>query len=134
MNPNLRRTLDSLAAGRVVVHSEKGNSMLPVIRSGQRQILVPVLDPADAERLAIPRYRRGDDADPGQLYFVSSDDLAIGDVVLCKVKGNVFTHEIVAIRGAGTEDGPEFQIAPHHRRHVNGWTRTVYGLCVRVED
>jgi hypothetical protein len=63
--------------------------------------------------------------------FAHRDQLKIGDAVLCKIKGNVFTHLITAIRGEG--DDREFQISNNHGR-VNGWTRQVYGLCIKVED
>lgn len=51
----------------------KGNSMTPIIRSGQRIVLSPV--------------------DP--------DDVQVGDAVLAKVKGRYFIHKVTAIGDDG---------------------------------
>src|SRR3954467_15297501 len=52
-------------------YKEKGNSMLPIISSGQPVRLEPVID-----RI-----------------------LKVNDIVFCKVKGNFYTHKITKIRG-----------------------------------
>ena len=49
--------------------SEKGNSMTPLIKSGQEHLLVPV----------------------------TIDKVKIGDIVFCKVSGNYYTHLVKAI-------------------------------------
>ena len=53
-------------------------------------------------------------------------DVQIGDIVLCKVHGSEFLHIVKAMR-------PGSVLIGNNRGHTNGWTRQVYGKCVRVE-
>ena len=57
------------------------------------------------------------------------DELAVGDIVLCKVNGSQYIHLIKAIQG------PRFQIG-NNRGRINGWitANTIYGKCVNVES
>ena len=59
---------------------------------------------------------------------VDSSTLAVGDIVLCKVRGNEYLHLIKAISGA------RFQIG-NNRGLVNGWivANGIYGKCIRIE-
>lgn len=54
-------------------------------------------------------------------------DLKVGDIVLCRVKGNVYLHLIKAIQGGRVLIG-------NNRGKTNGWTRTVYGLVKKIEN
>ena len=68
----------------------------------------------------------------GQLCTVAPVDyatLAVGDIVLCKVKGNDYLHLVKAIQG------PRFQIG-NNRGFINGWVsaNAIFGKCIRVED
>lgn len=65
--------IQELSEGRSVTLKPKGNSMTPIIRSGQRIVLSPV--------------------DP--------DDVQVGDAVLAKVKGRYFIHKVTAIGDDG---------------------------------
>ncbi len=56
--------LEKLQNGEEFVTSEKGNSMVPLIKSGQEHKISPV----------------------------KWEDCNVGDIVYCKVKGNYFTH------------------------------------------
>jgi translation initiation factor IF-1 len=58
---------------------------------------------------------------------VSIDLCKVGDAVYCKVNGRYMLH-LVKAKG---QDG-RLQIGNNHG-HVNGWTKTVYGKCVKVE-
>jgi hypothetical protein len=60
--------LERLQGGETFVTSEKGNSMVPLIKSGQEHILGPA----------------------------SWEDCNDGDIVYCKVKGNFYTHLVKA--------------------------------------
>jgi len=68
----------------------------------------------------------------GQLCTVEPIDdhttLMVGDIVLCKVKGNQFLHLIKAIKGV------QFQIG-NNRGGINGWigANAIFGKCVSVE-
>jgi hypothetical protein len=59
---------------------------------------------------------------------VAAELLAVGDIVLCKVRGAEYLHLVKAIRGA------EFQIG-NNRGGINGWVRAsgIYGRLVRVD-
>ena len=56
--------LERLQAGETITTSEKGNSMLPLIKSGQEHILEPA---------------KWETCEPG-------------DIVYCKVRGKMYTH------------------------------------------
>lgn len=57
-----------------------------------------------------------------------SEKLAVGDIVLVRVHGNVYLHLIKAI------DGERFQIG-NNRGGINGWVRAqnIYGKATKVE-
>ena len=61
--------LEKLESGETFVTSEKGNSMVPLIASGQKHKLAPV----------------------------NIKDVEKGDIVYCKVKGSWYTHLVKAI-------------------------------------
>ena len=66
MNRNFK--LERLQNGETIIASEKGNSMVPLIYSGQKHVLTPT----------------------------TLADVEIGDIVYCKVGGRFFTHLITA--------------------------------------
>lgn len=60
--------LEKLQNGESFITSEKGNSMVPLIKSGQEHKLIPF----------------------------NWEDCNVGDIVYCKVKGNFYTHLVKA--------------------------------------
>ena len=60
--------LERLQKGETFTTSEKGNSMVPLIKSGQEHVLSPV----------------------------TINLINVGDIVYCKVKGNFYTHLVKA--------------------------------------
>lgn len=60
--------VERLEKGETFITSEKGNSMVPLIKSGQEHILTPI----------------------------TWDKCEEGDIVYCKVKGNYYTHLVKA--------------------------------------
>ena len=60
---------------------------------------------------------------------VQTEDLQVGDIVLCKVGGSQYLHLVKAVQGR------RFQIG-NNRGGINGWigAHGVYGRCVRVES
>lgn len=116
---NLKAQIPLLQAGQILKIRPKGNSMTGRINSGQLVTIEPITD---------------------------HNSLQKGDIVLCKVNGNVYLHLISAIvvaksRGpgiidsAGTKAGElRFQISNNHG-YVNGWTlaKNVYGKVIAVE-
>jgi len=89
-----------LQAGETVSFRPRGSSMKGKIESGQLCTVVPV----------------------------DHSTLSVGDIVLCKVRGNEYLHLIKAI------SGPRFQIG-NNRGLVNGWigANGIYGKCIRIE-
>lgn len=77
---------------REVWTSPRGNSMTPRIKSGQRVCIRPC----------------------------EASDVAVGDIVLCRVRGNLYLHLVSAISKG------RLQISNNHG-HVNGWASQVYG-------
>ena len=55
----------------------------------------------------------------------------VGDAVLCRVKGNVFVHLVQAVQQDG---GRRRYRIGNNRGGINGWTTTIYGVVVNVED
>ena len=61
--------LEKLQKGESIITSEKGNSMVPLLKSGQKHKLSPT----------------------------TWDKVEVGDIVYCKVKGHYYTHLVKAI-------------------------------------
>jgi hypothetical protein len=94
--------IERLKRGETAIFRPRGQSMVGKIESGQRCTVVPVRD-----HLA----------------------LAVGDIVLCRVRGHDYLHLIKAIRGY------RFQIG-NNRGYINGWIgpTAIYGRCVDIAD
>ena len=88
----------ALEEGKTFETSEKGNSMTPLIKSGQRHILEPV----------------------------KLEDCEINDIVFCKVKGNYYTHKVIA-----KSDERGLQIGNNHG-NINGWTKQIFGRVKEI--
>jgi hypothetical protein len=57
--------------------------------------------------------------------------VAPGDIVFCKVKGNYYTHLVLA-----EDDSTNQVLIGNNKGGVNGWTprKNIYGIVVAVED
>lgn len=87
-----------LLAGETIISKESGSSMLPILKSKQ----------------------------PVRLQPVTWEEVEVGDIVFCKVRGNHYTHLVKAkneIRGV--------QIGNNHG-YINGWTKQVYGKVIEI--
>jgi hypothetical protein len=87
-----------LQEGKTFETSEKGNSMTPLIKSSQKHVIMPI----------------------------KLDEVNIGDIVFCKVKGKYFTHLVTA-----KNEKKGVQISNNHG-HVNGWTKQVFGKVIDI--
>lgn len=90
--------VEKLMKGETFITSEKGNSMVPLIKSGQDHKLAPA----------------------------TLEEVKVGDIVFCKIRGNHYTHLVKAkdqLRGV--------QIGNNHG-YINGWTKQVYGKVIEV--
>jgi len=90
--------LERLQNDESFITSEKGNSMVPLIKSGQEHKLSPV----------------------------NIEDVEVGDIVYCKVRGNFYTHLVKAI-----DPKKGCQIG-NNKGNINGWTKQVYGKVIEV--
>jgi len=63
---------------------------------------------------------------PVRLAPISWEDCEVGDIVFCKVRGNVFTH---LVKGKNNTRG--LLIGNNHGR-INGWTKNVYGKVIEI--
>lgn len=91
------RHIEKLRAGETVQFRPKGSSMSGRIESGNLVTVEPV----------------------------TRADVVVGDIVLCKVKGQQYLHLVSAIRNG------RLQIS-NARGFINGWTSTVYGRVTKV--
>jgi len=71
----------------------------------------------------------------GQLVTVLSlkiepTELKLGDIVLCKVKGNQYLHLISSINRKLKNN--RYQIS-NNKGSINGYASAIYGLVVKVE-
>jgi hypothetical protein len=89
-----------LAAGETVQFRPRGQSMRGRVDSGQLCTVVP-----------------------------APEELEVGDIVLCKVRGREYLHLIKARQG-------ERYLIGNNRGKINGWVRrgAIYGRCVLVEE
>ena len=92
--------IERLKRGETVSFRPRGNSMTGKVESGQLCTVVPAV----------------------------AMTLAVGDIVLCKVRGREYLHLIKAVQGG------RYQIG-NNRGRVNGWVSAgaIFGKCVRVE-
>jgi len=93
--------IEKLRNGEAVKFRPRGSSMVPLIKSGQLCSVAP--------------------CDPSALN--------VGDIVLCRVRGNEYLHLIKAI------DGERFQIG-NNRGFINGWISAgaIFGRLAEVSD
>ena len=61
--------IEQLEKGETIITSENGNSMTPLIKSGQKHKLAPI----------------------------KLEEVEVGDIVYCKVHGRLYTHLVKAI-------------------------------------
>ena len=90
-----------LKEGETVQFRPRGHSMKGKVESGQLCTVKPIADPAA---------------------------LAVGDIVLCKVRGSQYLHLIKAIQGK------RFQIG-NNQGGINGWisANAIFGKLSKVE-
>lgn len=92
-----------LAQGETVQFRPRGNSMKPKILSGEQVTISP-----------------------------SVDDVIVGDIVFCKVRGCYYVHLVKAMKGA--DENKSFQIGNNHGK-TNGWISrsNLFGKVIRIE-
>ncbi len=90
--------VEALLNGQTIPSREPGNSMTPLLKSKQLVKLEPI----------------------------TWDKVSKGDIVYCKVKGNLYTHlckGVNKVRGC---------LIGNNHGHINGWTKNVYGKVIEI--
>lgn len=90
--------IQKLQNGETVINKEAGNSMTPILKSKQ----------------------------PVRIKPITIEECEVDDIVLCKVKGNIYTHLVKC-----KNDKRGLLIGNNHG-HINGWTKTVYGKVIEI--
>ena len=90
--------LEQLEEGKPFVTREFGNSMTPLLKSGQHHELSPT----------------------------TIEEVEVGDIVYCKVKGKFYTHLVKA------KDPKKGCQIGNNKGGINGWTKQVYGKVTKV--
>ena len=90
--------VERLQAGEAVDIKPTGGSMKGKVESGSKVTIEPI----------------------------ELDKIKVGDIVLCRVKGNQYLHLVKAI------DKKRFLIG-NNRGGINGWTGTIYGIATNIE-
>lgn len=95
----------NLESGNTIQFNPRGNSMVPLIYSGDRVTVSPIDDFTQLKK---------------------------GDIVFCKVGRNYYVHKITAI--SLKKGNLRFQIG-NNRGRVNGtiWSKNIFGLVTKVE-
>lgn len=96
--------IEDLKHQKTVTFRPRGNSMVPLIKSGQR-VTVEKIDLSNGDWSKIQK----------------------NDIVLCKVNGKQYLHLIYQKDQATGR----VQIG-NNKGHINGWTATVYGKVIEV--
>jgi len=106
MKNNNASLVRELIEGKTIKFRPHGNSMTPLVESGQL-VTVASLNEEHAAGRVIP----------------------VGSVVYCKVNGRLMLHKVSAIGSDG-----RYQISNNHG-HVNGWTQpqNLFGILIQVE-
>ena len=60
---------------------------------------------------------------------IGPNNVEVGDIVLCKIKGYEYLHLVKAIQGQ------RFQIG-NNKGRINGWitANSIFGKCVGIDD
>ena len=92
--------IEKLQAGETIISKEPGNSMLPLLKSKQPVRIAPA----------------------------TWEEVEPGDIVYCRVRGNVYTHLVKA------KNEKRGVLIANNRGRVNGWTKAVFGKVIEILD
>lgn len=90
--------IEKLENGETFTTKERGNSMVPLIYSNQEHVLAPA----------------------------NWEEVEVGDIVYCKVKGFLYTHLVKQ------KDDKKGCLIGNNKGGLNGWTKQVYGKVIEV--
>lgn len=91
--------LSKMEIGEKFITSEKGNSMTPILHSGEKHYLTPT----------------------------NLNEVNVGDIVFCKVKGRYYTHLVKA------KHASKGVLISNNHGKINGWTNNVFGKVIKIK-
>jgi hypothetical protein len=94
----IEKKIERLKNGETIISREPGNSMVPLIKHRQPVRLAPA----------------------------TWEEVEKGDIVYCRVKGNVYTHLVKA------KNEKRGVLIGNNRGGTNGWTKQVFGKVIEV--
>lgn len=97
--------IKALETQQTVQFRPRGNSMIPLIMSG--------------ELVTVEKFDNT---------YKAWENLKRGDIVLCKVNGKQYLHLVL-----GVDSGKDRAQIGNNKGRVNGWTHNIYGKLVKVE-
>ena len=100
---DIREAVEMLKNGITIARFEFGDSMSPVLVSGEYCIVEPIKE------------------------VEGTNNIAIGDAVLCKVGDHLMTHMVLMISDSAY-DGTKYLIGNTWMQYY-GWTDTIYGIA-----
>ena len=100
---DIREAVEMLKNGITIARFEFGDSMSPVLVSGEYYIVEPIKE------------------------LEGINNIAIGDAVLCKVGDHLMTHMVLMISDSAY-DGTKYLIGNTWMQYY-GWTDTIYGIA-----
>jgi hypothetical protein len=90
--------VEKLLQGETIISKEPGNSMTPLLKSRQPVRLAPA----------------------------TWETVEVGDIVYCKVHGNLYTHLVKA------KNQDRGCLIGNNHGHDNGWTKNIYGKVIEI--
>lgn len=97
---DIQEAVECLKRGEIIARYEFGDSMSPILVSGEYCIVEPVFD---------------------------TSTINVGDAVLCEVNGYLMTHMVI-LKSNSHADYPHFLIGSTHY-DIYGWTWKIYGIA-----
>ena len=97
---DINTAISELKHGNKIARFEYGNSLMPILESGEYCIVEPIKN---------------------------IEDVKVGDVVVCNVSGHPMTHMVMMVSDSSSEK-PFFSIGDTSL-HFYGWTSDVYGIA-----
>ena len=94
----MNQKVKMLLDGETIISREPGNSMTPILKSRQ----------------------------PVRIKPCTWSDVQKDDIVYCKVKGNFYTHKVIAI------NNKKGVLIGNNHGHNNGWTKNVFGIVIEI--
>lgn len=98
---DIHEAVEELKNGNTIARFEYGDSMSPILSSGEYCVVEPIRNIEDVKQ---------------------------GDAVLCNVNGYLMTHMVIMVSTSAADDEPYFLIGDTHM-NIYGWTKEIYGIA-----